>query len=82
MKIQTLRFLLSSLLLVGLAEAAVAAEATSLELTSDTPALADQELVQGPVRVVVSYQPIDFDAEPEAGAVTEGQPAASVVLQR
>jgi hypothetical protein len=36
---------------------------TSLELDSEMGAFANQELSQGPVKVVASYQPIDFDAD-------------------
>lgn len=63
--------LLSSALLAGLMAIASPALAQSepqisLELDSEMGAFENKELSQGPVKVVASYQPIDFEADLQA----------------
>jgi hypothetical protein len=55
--------LLAGLLTVPLPALAQSEVKTSLELDSEMGAFDSQELSLGPVRVVASYQPIDFDAD-------------------
>jgi hypothetical protein len=52
----------ASLAPIALAETASTLEPT-LELTSDMEGFENRELFQGPVRVVASYQPVDFNSE-------------------
>ncbi|MGF1569997.1 MAG: hypothetical protein ACFCVD_18330 [Nodosilinea sp.] len=68
MKKQTLVqwLLVGGALGVGLPSVAWA-ETTSLELSPDTQAFANQTLTQGPIRVVARYEPIDSTAEPQQG---------------
>jgi len=54
---------LAGLLVVALPALAQSEAQTSLELDSEMGAFEDQELSQGPVKVVASYQPIDFEAD-------------------
>jgi hypothetical protein len=55
--------ILAGLLLVALPALAQSEAQTSLELDAEMGAFEDQELSQGPVKVVASYQPIDFEAD-------------------
>ncbi len=57
------RGVLLSGLLVGLPALAQEELQTSLELGADMEGFTNQELIQGPVKAIVSYQPIDFDSE-------------------
>lgn len=55
--------LVAGLLAMGFPALAQEELQTSLELGSDMEGFTDQELSQGPVRAVVSYQPIDFESD-------------------
>jgi hypothetical protein len=55
--------ILAGLLVVALPALAQSEAQTSLELDAEMGAFEDQELSQGPVKVVASYQPIDFEAD-------------------
>lgn len=55
--------LLTGLLAVGLPAVAQPEAQTSLQLDADMEAFEDQELSLGPVTVVASYRPIDFEAD-------------------
>jgi hypothetical protein len=59
-------FWLSGLAVAGLSTVALAQPQTSLELGFNMEGFDNQELIQGPVRVMASYQPIDFESEVQA----------------
>lgn len=54
---------LSGLIAWGFSTAALAETQTTLEIDAEMGGFENRELSQGPVRVVASYQPIDYDAE-------------------
>jgi hypothetical protein len=55
--------LLATILGMGASALAQPETQTSLELDGDMPGFENRELTQGPVKVVASYQPIDYEAE-------------------
>lgn len=61
-----MHFVLGTVLSVGIALQGVAAAETHLEIDSDTASFQNRELSLGSVQVKASYQPIDFEARPEA----------------
>lgn len=52
--------LVGSLLMLGLP---ALAENPRIEIDADTEALSDRAIAQGPIRVVASYTPLDYDAD-------------------
>ncbi|HEY9876969.1 MAG TPA: hypothetical protein V6D29_00875 [Leptolyngbyaceae cyanobacterium] len=61
-----MRLVLGTVLGVGLALQGIAAAESHLEIDSETGSFQNRDLSLGPVQIKASYQPIDFEARPEA----------------